>query len=202
VLDDVVGLDEPDDRRGDLCYGDDAGRRLPPVVAPVQAVVIAVSDEPRTLEAVAAAEQALRSRRIRSRVDRRTDLGLGQRITDWELKGVPVRIEIGPRDLAGQAATVVRRDSGERESMAQARLPGAVAELQRDVQATLAREAMEHTRRHLHDVGTVEEACDAARTVSPGLGGRSRRRRRAAAERAGDLCAVPPDGGRSGAGAA
>ena len=75
-----------------------------------------------------------------------------------------MRIEIGPRDLAGQAATVVRRDSGERESVALARLPDAVAELLRDVQATLAREAMEHTRRHLHDVGTVEEACEAVRT--------------------------------------
>jgi prolyl-tRNA synthetase len=147
-----------------MCHGDDAGLRLPPVVAPLQAVVIAVSDEPRTLEAVAAAEQALRSTGIRTRVDRRTDLGLGRRLTEWELKGVPVRIEIGPRDLAGQAATVVRRDSGERESTPLARLPEAVVVLLRDVQATLAREAMERTRRHLHDVGTVEEACEAAAT--------------------------------------
>ena len=75
-----------------------------------------------------------------------------------------IEIETGPRDLAGQAATVLRRDSGERESVALARLPDAVADLLRDVQATLAREAMEHTRRHLHDVGTVEEACEAVPT--------------------------------------
>jgi prolyl-tRNA synthetase len=147
-----------------MCHGDDAGMRLPPVVAPVQAVVIAVKDDARTLEALAAVEQALHSRGIRSRVDGRADLGLGRRITEWELKGVPVRIEIGPRDLARHAATVVRRDSGQKESVSLARLPEAVADLLGDVQATLAREAMEHTRRQLHDVGTVEEAGEAART--------------------------------------
>src|SRR3954447_14722131 len=57
-----------------MCHGDDAGLRLPPVVAPLQAIVIAVNDEPRTLEAVAAVEQALKSRGIRSRVDGRADL--------------------------------------------------------------------------------------------------------------------------------
>jgi prolyl-tRNA synthetase len=147
-----------------MCHGDDAGLRLPPVVAPVQVILIAVKDEPRTLEAVAAAEQALRSRGIRSRVDGRADLGLGRRVTEWELKGVPVRVEIGPRDLAARAATVVRRDNGQREGVALARLPEAVAGLLGDVQATLAREAMEHTRRHLHEVSTVDEACEAART--------------------------------------
>src|SRR3954462_13660076 len=147
-----------------MCHGDDAGLRLPPVVAPVQAIVIAVNDEPRTLETVAAVEKALRSRGIRSRVDGRADLGLGRRITEWELKGVPVRIEIGPRDLADHAAAVVRRDSGQRESVSLARLPEAVAELLLDVQATLAREAIEHTQHHLHEVSTVEEAREAART--------------------------------------
>jgi prolyl-tRNA synthetase len=147
-----------------MCHGDDAGLRLPPIVAPVQAIVIAINDEPRTLEAVAAIEQALQSRGIRSRVDDRADLGLGRRITEWELKGVPVRIEIGPRDLANDAAAVVRRDSGQRESVSLARLPEAVAELLLDVQATLAREAIEHTQHHLHEVSTVEEAREAART--------------------------------------
>jgi prolyl-tRNA synthetase len=147
-----------------MCHGDDAGLRLPPVVAPVQAIVIAIKDERRTLDAVAAVEQALRRAGVRTRVDARADLGLGRRITEWELKGVPVRIEIGPRDLAGDTATVIRRDTGRRESVSLPRLPEAVAGLLRDVQATLAREAMEHTQDHLHEVSNLEEACEAART--------------------------------------
>ena len=49
-------------------------------------------------------------------------VGLGRRITEWELKGVPLRVEIGPRDLAADAATVVRRDTGERGSVPLPRL--------------------------------------------------------------------------------
>jgi prolyl-tRNA synthetase len=147
-----------------MCHGDDAGLRLPPVVAPVQAIVIAARNDPGTLAAVASVEHALRSHGIRARSDERGDLGLGRRITEWELKGVPVRLEIGPRDLENHAATVVRRDTGQRESVLLAELPEVVATLLLDVQATLARDALEHTRRHMYDVTTLDDAREAART--------------------------------------
>jgi prolyl-tRNA synthetase len=72
-----------------MCHGDDAGLRLPPAVAPVQVVLICVKDTPEVAQLAERIEQELGDRQIRVRVDRRTDVGLGRRLTDWELKGVP-----------------------------------------------------------------------------------------------------------------
>ena len=177
-----------------MCHGDDAGLRLPPVVAPIQAIVIAAKDDPGTLEAVASVAQALASEGLRTRIDDRGDLGLGRRITDWELKGVPVRIEIGPRDLADDAAMVVRRDTGARESVPLTRLGEEVTNILAEIQASLAREAMEYTQRHLHDVTTLDDAREAARrqglpgspgpsSASTGSGSSTRTRFQCAASR-------------------
>ena len=99
-----------------MTHGDDAGLRLPPKVAPVQVVIVIVKDDPDAAAAgVAARARAARQAGLRVRVDARTDLGLGRRLTDWELKGVPVRIEVGPRDLAQGTVSIARRDRAERE---------------------------------------------------------------------------------------
>jgi prolyl-tRNA synthetase len=142
----------------------DNGLRLPPVVAPIQVVVIAVTDEPATLDAVAAAERSFRDAGLRVRADDRTSIGLGRRLTEWELKGVPVRVEIGPRDLAERSATITRRDSGERSSVALTGLADAITPLLDDLQASLAREAAERMERGTRDVQGIDEALEAART--------------------------------------
>jgi prolyl-tRNA synthetase len=93
-----------------MVHGDDNGLRVPPALAPTQAVVMAVKDE-----AVAVAHRIgdeLRTVGIRVVVDARTDAQFGRRAVDWELKGVPFRLEIGPRDLAADQATIVNRVSG------------------------------------------------------------------------------------------
>jgi prolyl-tRNA synthetase len=93
-----------------MVHGDDNGLRVPPALAPTQAVVMAVKDE-----AVAVAHRIgdeLRAVGIRVVVDARTDAQFGRRAIDWELKGVPFRLEIGPRDLAAGQATIVNRVSG------------------------------------------------------------------------------------------
>jgi prolyl-tRNA synthetase len=93
-----------------MVHGDDNGLRVPPALAPTQAVVMAVKDE-----AVAVAHRIgdeLRTVGIRVVVDARTDAQFGRRAVDWELKGVPFRLEIGPRDLAAGQATIVNRVSG------------------------------------------------------------------------------------------
>jgi prolyl-tRNA synthetase len=145
-----------------MCHGDDAGLRLPPVVAPVQAIVIAVKDDPATLDAVARVETSLREAGLRVRVDGRTSIGLGRRLTEWELKGVPVRVEIGPRDLAEGNAMVARRDSQERRATPLAGLEGAVERLLDDIQASLAREATERVEQATQDVTDLDEALEAA----------------------------------------
>ncbi len=130
-----------------MAHGDDAGLRLPPEVAPVQAVVLLVRDEDGAGDRAAALVDELKGAGVRASLDDRVETGFGRRSVDWELKGVPVRLEVGPRDLAGGTVTLVRRDTGTKESVpveGAARAVGdALAAAQRDLLegARTAREA-------------------------------------------------------------
>ena len=145
-----------------MCHGDDAGLRLPPAVAPIQVIVIAVKDDAATLDAVRTATSALGDAGLRARADDRASVGFGRRVTEWELKGVPVRVELGPRDLAEERATVTRRDSGERATVPLAGLVRHIRPLLDDVQRSLAAEAAERTAHATADVSSLEDARQAA----------------------------------------
>jgi prolyl-tRNA synthetase len=90
-----------------MVHGDDHGLRLPPAIAPHQVVVMQLDDDGEAARSVAS---ELRAAGVRTHVDDRTHTSFGRRSVDWELKGVPVRIELGARELAGGVATLVRRD--------------------------------------------------------------------------------------------
>ena len=93
-----------------MAHGDDSGLRLPPRLAPVQVVVLLVRDEEDTRRAATALVDELRAAGHRVRLDDRVGTSFGRRSVDWELKGVPVRVEVGPRDLVSEQVTLVRRD--------------------------------------------------------------------------------------------
>src|SRR5690348_6943593 len=96
-----------------MAHGDDRGLRLPPRVAPQQVVIVPIfRDEDRAgvLQAAAAVADELRGAGVRVRVDDRREHRPGFKFNKWELKGVPLRIEIGSRDLAAETVTVARRD--------------------------------------------------------------------------------------------
>ncbi|MEU7685405.1 proline--tRNA ligase, partial [Streptomyces spectabilis] len=84
-----------------MMHGDDDGLCVPPRLAPVQVVVLAVKDDEAVLAKVREVGERLTAAGVRVQVDDRTDTPFGRRAVDWELKGVPVRVEIGPRDVAG-----------------------------------------------------------------------------------------------------
>jgi len=147
-----------------MTHGDDAGLRLPPAIAPLQVVVLVVKDDPGVGEAAAVLERRLHDSGLRVTVDDRYDLSFGRRSVDWELKGVPVRVEVGPRDLARDEVTVVRRDDGSKAAVG---VPGAaaqVSELLGTVQQALLAEATTFLDQHLVDVTTIEEAREACLT--------------------------------------
>jgi prolyl-tRNA synthetase len=95
-----------------MAHGDDDGLRVPPRLAPVQVVVLAVRDEGDCVARCGEVADELRRAGLRVQLDAKADVSMGRRATDWELKGVPVRLEIGPRDLAERQATLVRRIVG------------------------------------------------------------------------------------------
>ena len=145
-----------------MCHGDDAGLRLPPAVAPAQVVVVAVKDDPEVLAAVDRLRDELDARGVRLRVDRRTDIGLGRRLTDWELKGVPVRAEIGPRDLAAGTISLVRRDAAQRTSVGLEGAATAVGDALAHAQEALRAQARAELERRTVDVATFDQALEAA----------------------------------------
>ena len=98
-------------------HGDDFGLRLPPALAPAQVVVLVVKDSPEVGAAAEALVAELTAAGHRVRVDARTDTSFGRRSVAWELKGVPVRVEVGPRDLAEGNVTVVTRHTREKQNV-------------------------------------------------------------------------------------
>jgi prolyl-tRNA synthetase len=146
-----------------MVHGDDSGLRLPPAVAPVEVVIVAVKDDPAVLDVVDRIERELADARVRVRADRRTELGLGRRLTDWELKGVPIRIEVGPRDLAQNSVSVVRRDRDGKAPTAPDHAARAAADAVGSVAADLFAQASTMLHERTVDVADLNEAVEAAR---------------------------------------
>ena len=147
-----------------MAHGDDAGLRLPPALAPIEVVVVMVRDDPDVRAAAAAMMAELVGAGYRARLDDRVDTSFGRRSVGWELKGVPARIEIGPRDLIEGNVTVVTRHSRSKSTV---RLEAAAAE----AGSVLARaadelrdEALAFRRSRTVEVSTIPEAVEAARS--------------------------------------
>ncbi|MBV9933637.1 MAG: proline--tRNA ligase [Actinobacteria bacterium] len=147
-----------------MAHGDDNGLRLPPAVAPVQVVVLLVRDEDGAGERARVLGTELAGLHHRVQVDDRVDVSFGRRVTDWELKGVPVRIEIGPRDLAEGNVTLVRRDTADKQAVAVGEVAARVGPALGEVQAGLLAEATARRDAATAVVATVDEAAEAAKT--------------------------------------
>ena len=104
-----------------MCHGDDFGLVLPPALAPVQAVVVVVKEtdgsDGTVTRAASALVDELNAGGVRTRLDDNVSQGFGWRATEWDLQGVPMRLEIGPRDLADNAALLYRRDTREKSTV-------------------------------------------------------------------------------------
>ena len=110
-----------------MTHGDDKGLRVPPLLAPTEVVVVPIwrsdEDRARVLEAADRINGALSGwerrdpNRFRVHLDTRDTMKPGAKYYEWEMRGVPVRMELGPRDLAANQAVLVRRDTGEKRSV-------------------------------------------------------------------------------------
>jgi prolyl-tRNA synthetase len=123
-----------------MTHGDDQGLKLPPRVAPVQAVIVPIWRKDEERAAVSEFIDRVRASigdRVRILVDDRDQYTPGWKYNEHELRGVPVRLEVGPKDVAKQAVMSVRRDTRAKESIALAdlgvRLPALLEDLQRDL---------------------------------------------------------------------
>lgn len=147
-----------------MAHGDDSGLRIPPRLAAVQVVVLAVKGEEPVLSAVREIAGRLTAVGLRVHVDDRTDTPFGRRSVDWELKGVPVRVEVGPRDLESRTVMLVRRIPGPapKERVGVDALAGSLPGVLEEDQALLLRRSRERRAARTVDVNTLGEAAEAA----------------------------------------
>jgi prolyl-tRNA synthetase len=145
-----------------MVHGDDKGVRLPPRLAPHQAVIVPIyySDEEKAtlLERVAKITEDL-SPDIRIKVDDRDHYRPGWKFNEWERKGVPLRLEFGPRDLADHQVVVARRDKGpkEKEKISLDYLKHKLSGLLEDIQQSMFKDASNFLEENSHQVDSYDE---------------------------------------------
>jgi prolyl-tRNA synthetase len=140
-----------------MVHGDDHGLRLPPAIAPHQVVVLQLDDDAEVAAAAGRIATELRAAGVRAHVDARTHTSFGRRSVGWELKGVPVRIELGARELASGQATVVRRDDRSKSAVPLDGAARAAADLLADIQEALLAQSRAFREDHTHPVTDLDD---------------------------------------------
>jgi prolyl-tRNA synthetase len=145
-------------------HGDDQGLVIPPALAPIQAVILLVRDEDGAGAAAEVLLRDLEAEGVKVRLDAQVATSFGRRATDWEIKGVPLRIEVGPRDVAAGVVTLARRDTGEKRTVPLADVASLAPLLLAEIQADLLDRATRRRDERTAEVATVEDALEAAKT--------------------------------------
>ncbi|AZQ37685.1 proline--tRNA ligase [Streptomyces cyaneochromogenes] len=144
-----------------MTHGDDNGLRVPPRLAQIQVVVLAIKGDETVLAKVREIGDRLKAAGLRVHVDDRTDIPFGRRAVDWELKGVPVRIELGPRDLENGTAMLARRIPGGKEAVPLDALAALLPTVLEEDQELLLRQSRERRESRTSEVSTIEQAVEA-----------------------------------------
>jgi prolyl-tRNA synthetase len=146
-----------------MVHGDDQGLKLPPVLAPIQAVIVPIWRQEEQKAVVLEATERVRAQlaaSFRIKVDTREEVTPGFKFNDWEMRGVPLRIEIGPKDVASSSVVVARRDvpgKAGKQVLPMTGLNGAVGEALQAIQANLLATATAFRDANIHSPSTYDE---------------------------------------------
>ena len=147
-----------------MCHGDDFGLVLPPALAPTQVVVVVVKDtDGGVTRAASALVDGLEKRGLRVRLDDDVDQSFGWRATECDLAGVPVRVELGPRDLAENVAVIYRRDTRDKTTAPLGTVVDEVAVMPAQIQADMLVAATARRDAFISDCTTLDQARDVSR---------------------------------------
>ena len=148
-----------------MCHGDDFGLVLPPAVAPTQVVVVVIKETDGDVTRAASALVAeLERRGVRATLDDDADQSFGWRATEWDLQGVPIRVEVGPREIADNAAVLYRRDTREKSTVALGAVVDSVQSLISSVQVDMLSAATDRRDSAITECATLEQVRDVAQT--------------------------------------
>src|SRR5690606_16644078 len=141
-------------------HGDDRGLALPPKLAPTQVILIPIGPAKVRDQVVARAKellQALQAAGVRARLDDRDEYSPGWKFAEYEMRGIPLRLELGPRDLEQNQVLAVRRDTGEKLPISQDGLVERVQALLEEIQATMFQKALAFREAHSYQAETLAE---------------------------------------------
>ena len=141
-----------------MTHGDERGLKLPPKVAPVQVVILPIAQHKEgVLEKARALEASLKAAGLRVKLDDRDTVSAGWKFNEWELKGVPVRLEIGPRDIEAGVVTAMRRDTFEKIQLPLEGIEDAVKALLAAIAQNMFEQAKAFKEAHTYDAHNMEE---------------------------------------------
>jgi prolyl-tRNA synthetase len=147
-----------------MTHGDDKGLVLPPRLAPIQVVVVPIyrndTDKTVVMEAANRIFSLLKTAGIRLKMDDREEVTPGFKYNDWEMRGVPLRLEIGPKDVEKSSVALARRDRPGKEGKSfvpQENLVSTVADLLTDIQTSMLAKATAFRDSHIHDPKDLDE---------------------------------------------
>ena len=149
-----------------MVHGDDRGLQIPPRIAPTQVIVVPIGPPKARERVVAAADEVvtrLRKAGLRVRMDAREDLSPGWKFNEYEMRGIPLRLELGPRDLDAGQAVLVRRDSGEKLPVALADLEARATALLEDIQKSMFERAQTFRAEHAKQAASLDDLHRAVR---------------------------------------
>lgn len=141
-----------------MAHGDDRGLRLPPNIAPLQIVIVPITSKKKELVLEKSRELFSNLKNdFRVELDDRDEYTPGWKYNEWEMKGVPVRLEIGPRDIEKNQVVLVRRDTGEKVFVSISELNAKVKDLLKDIQKTMFQQAKNFMDANIREVDSFEE---------------------------------------------
>ena len=147
-----------------MVHGDDQGLVLPPRLAPIQAVIVPIfkndEDKIKVMEVADRVFMELKEADIRVKMDDRDNVSSGFKFNDWEMRGVPVRVEIGPKDVEKESVALARRDRPGREGKSfvpQTDLVKTLTELLDDIQSSLFKRAVDFRNSNIHEPKDYED---------------------------------------------
>ena len=143
-----------------MVHGDDSGLKFPPRVAPIQVIIVPISVgnwKENVLPLAQNIEKDLKKKGVRVRLDEREEYTPGWKFSEWEMNGVPLRIEIGPKDIKEKQVIAVRRDTGKKEAISLTSLNKKLPEILKDIQRSMFEEALKFQNENTHEVQNFKD---------------------------------------------
>ncbi len=144
-----------------MTHGDDNGLVLPPDVAPIQVIVVPIAQHKAGVADKALEIKNRISEIVRADIDL-SDNSPGWKFAEYEMRGVPIRLEIGPKDIENNCCVLVRRDTAEKKVVSLNELEAVIPELLSDITSTLYNRALERRESMTYDALSLEELCEIA----------------------------------------